>query len=399
MRHKCRLRNCRRGADRRSTRIRYARRLKTVPMRVLMAAGGTGGHIFPALAVAEELRSRHSQKRGMAADSEWNVDFLGTGRGLEGRLIPAAGFPLHVVPTAGLVGMSGRAFLRNLLLLPSTFLQTARVLGELQPDVVLGVGGYVAGPVMLEAALRDIPTLLIEPNAVPGLTNRLLGPAVRVAAVGFDQAAKFYGTKACVTGHAVRRPFFEIEPKPHEPPFTILVVGGSQGSEAINRCVPDALPLIAPSWECLRLIHQTGERDYNVVCEAYRERGFPAQVHPFIDNMPEAFAGADLIISRSGAAAVAELAAAGRASILIPLPSAAEQHQLANARVMAQAGAARLIVQQELTPDRLAAEVRALLDDRRRLAGMEAAARRLSRPQAAERMADLVEQLAGSRPA
>ena len=218
-------------------------------MRTLMAAGGTGGHIFPALAVAEELRRRSGlQSRNIQRDNhavplerrstlqdDCVIEFLGTGRGLEARLIPASGFPLHIVPAAGLKGMPGRKLARGLLVLPRTFLETSRVLHQVQPDVVLGMGGYLAGPVMLQAALQDIPTLLVEPNALPGFTNRLLAPVVRVAAVGFEQAAEFYGTKARVTGHAVRQAFFGIPPKLHEPPFTLLIVGGSQGSAAINR--------------------------------------------------------------------------------------------------------------------------------------------------------------------
>ena len=379
-------------------------------MRTLMAAGGTGGHIFPALAVAEELRRRSGlQSRNIQRDNhavplerrstlqdDCVIEFLGTGRGLEARLIPASGFPLHIVPAAGLKGMPGRKLARGLLVLPRTFLETSRVLHQVQPDVVLGMGGYLAGPVMLQAALQDIPTLLVEPNALPGFTNRLLAPVVRVAAVGFEQAAEFYGTKARVTGHAVRQAFFGIPPKLHEPPFTLLIVGGSQGSAAINRCLCESLPLFAGEAKRLRLIHQTGERDYNVVCEAYRERGLPAQVYPFIENMPEMFARADLVISRSGAAAVAELAAAGKASILIPFPVAADHHQLANAQAMVDAGAARLVVQEELTPERLTTEFRQLLENPERLAAMEQQARQLAHPNAAAHIAELLEELARS---
>jgi UDP-N-acetylglucosamine--N-acetylmuramyl-(pentapeptide) pyrophosphoryl-undecaprenol N-acetylglucosamine transferase len=364
-------------------------------MRTLMAAGGTGGHIFPALTVAEELRTRCELREGIhSSGKRCVIDFLGTGRGLEARLIPASGFTLHTVPAAGLVGITGRRLARNLLVLPRTFIETAKALHQVKPDVVLGMGGYVAGPALLEAALSGIPTLLIEPNAMPGLTNRLLAPIVRFAAVGFEQAANLYGTKAYVTGHAVRKAFFEIPPKVHEPPFTVLVLGGSQGSVAINRCVRETLPLLSRDADRLTFIHQTGERDYNSVCEAYRECGIPAEVHPFIENMPEMFARADLVISRSGAAAVAELAAAGKASILIPFPAAADHHQLANALVMEGAGAARLIVQEDLNPERLGAAVWELLRQPKRLVEMQHAARKLARPDAATRIAELLERLA-----
>jgi UDP-N-acetylglucosamine--N-acetylmuramyl-(pentapeptide) pyrophosphoryl-undecaprenol N-acetylglucosamine transferase len=312
---------------------------------------------------------------------------------------------------------------------------------------------------MLEAALIDIPTILIEPNARPGFTNRLLAPMVRAAAVGFEEAAHLYGEKARVTGHPVRRAFFDIPPRrrvaPVEvtqallavrgraqpgvavSPFTVLVVGGSQGSRAINHAVVGSLPLlvhdVAPGFSPaqggdaatrdvgassagpwpnavrpytpdaglmpanevfpggMRIVHQTGEHDYNEVRKTYQDYGLIAEVHAFIDDMPGALAQADLVISRAGAIAVAELAAAGRASILIPFPGAADQHQLANARAMEKAGAARVIVQSELTPERLAGEIRKLMASPAALELMEIRARRLARPDAAARIADLVE--------
>ena len=364
--------------------------------RVLMAAGGTGGHIFPALAVAEELRGRgKDQERGDSASAGCVIQFLGTGRGLEARLIPAAGFPLRTVRAAGLVGIGGWKQLRNLLVLPRTLVEAAIFLREFQPDVVVGMGGYLAGPVMLEAALRDIPTILIEPNAIPGFTNRALGPLVRVAALGFEESARFYSSKARVTGNPVRKAFYEIRAKDHVAPFTILIVGGSQGSTAINKCVVDSLSLFAADAPPLEFIHQTGQRDYNSVRQGYQDCGIPAEVYPFMENLPEAFARADLIISRSGAAAVAELAAAGKASILVPFHAAAEQHQAENARAFERAGAARVILQPDLTPERLVKQVCRLLGSPRQLAQMERAARSLARPDAAARIANLIEQLAG----
>ena len=385
--------------------------------RVLMVAGGTGGHIFPALAVAEELHNRGGQ-----GGPQYQIEFVGTHRPLEAKLIPAAGFRLRTVTSAGLKGISGMKRLRNLAVLPRTAIEVARILREFRPDVVVGVGGYLAGPVLLEAALLRIPTILIEPNARPGFTNRLLAPVVRAAAVGFEETASLFGKKARVTGHPVRRGFFDIPPRragadtkalrpepepeaavaqvlaqPEEAllPFTILIVGGSQGSRAINRALVDAfaLPELGPAG--IRIIHQTGEHDYNEVRTTYRERGVTAEVHAFIDDMPGTLAQADLVISRAGAIAVAELAAAGRASVLIPFPGAADQHQLENARAMERAGAARVIVQSELTPERLAATVRELMACPASLERMGCAARSLARPDAASRIADLVEAFAG----
>ena len=365
------------------------------PLRVLMVAGGTGGHIFPALAVAEELRerSKHHQPGARACE----ILFLGTGRGLEARLIPAAGFPLRTVAAAGLKGIGGWRKLRNLLVLPRSALETALVLRDFRPDVVVAIGGYLAGPAMLEAALKDIPTLLIEPNAVPGFTNRILTPVVRLAAVAFEETASLYGAKGCLTGHAVRKAFSFVPRKEHVPPFTVLVLGGSQGSAAINECVVKSLPLVANDVERVRFIHQTGDRDYNAVRQAYQERGLTAEVHAFIENVPEAFARADLIVSRAGATAVAELAAAGKAALLIPFPGATDQHQLENARAMERAGAAGVIEQKDLNPERLVKDVCELLTDPARLLEMESNARKLARPDAASRIADLIEGLAVGR--
>jgi UDP-N-acetylglucosamine--N-acetylmuramyl-(pentapeptide) pyrophosphoryl-undecaprenol N-acetylglucosamine transferase len=361
-------------------------------LRFLMVAGGTGGHIFPALAVAEELRARGARLERSRA--KYLIEFLGTKRPLEARLIPGAGFPLRTVNAAGLKGVSGFRGVRNLLMLPRTAVATARVLRDFQPQVVVGVGGYLAGPVMVEAALHDIPTLLIEPNALPGFTNRALAPVVRLAAVGFAQAARFYGEKARVTGLPVRAAFHAIPSKRHESPFSMLIVGGSQGSKALNELMVQCAPLLRRESGWLELVHQTGEKDYHAVREAFLEHGVRAHVHVFIEDMPGALAQADLVVSRAGAAALAELAAAGRAALLIPFPGATDQHQLANARAWEQAGAARVILQAELTPERLIRETHELLSDPLKLMEMERAAKSLARPEAAADIADLVEELA-----
>ena len=357
-----------------------------------MAAGGTGGHIFPALAVAAELRQRALRRAPAGMDCA--IEFLGTVRGLESRLIPAAGFPLRTVSAAGLKGIRGWRKWRNLMILPRSSIETALVLRDFQPDVVVGIGGYLAGPAMVEAALRDIPTLLIEPNVVPGFTNRVLAPVVRLAAVGFAEAAPIYGAKARVTGHPVREVFYQRPPKQHVSPFTVMVLGGSQGAAPINACVVKSLRLFAEDVPGVRFIHQTGDRDYNGVRQAYAEQGISADVYAFIDEVAEAFARADLVISRAGALTVAELAAAGKAAVLIPFGAAANQHQLENARALGRAGAARVIVQNQLTPRELVTTVRELLSHPERLLEMEQRARSLARPDAAAHIADLVEELA-----
>jgi UDP-N-acetylglucosamine--N-acetylmuramyl-(pentapeptide) pyrophosphoryl-undecaprenol N-acetylglucosamine transferase len=362
------------------------------PVRFLMVGGGTGGHIFPALAVAQELRARGARLERFG--TKYLIEFLGTKRPLEARLIPGAGFPLRTVNAVGLKGMSAFRGMWNLMVLPRTAVATAKVLRDFHPQVVVGVGGYLAGPVMVEAALQDIPTLLIEPNALPGFTNRVLGPVVRLAAVAFEQAARFYGEKARVTGLPVRPAFHAVPSKRHEAPFTILVVGGSQGSKAINELMVQCVPLLKRESAWLKVVHQTGETDYNAVREAFLEHGVTAHVQAFIEDMPGALSQADLVVSRAGAAAVAELTAAGRAALLIPFPAATDQHQLANARSLERAGAARVVLQAELTPERLMREIRDLLSEPSRLIEMERAAKSLARPEAAARIADLVEELA-----
>ncbi len=269
------------------------------------------------------------------------------------------------------------------------------VLREFQPDVVVGMGGYLAGPAMLEAALEDVPTVLIEPNAVPGFTNRVLAPVVRRAAVAYEETADYFGAKASLTGAPVRKAFFNVTAKEHLPPFTVLVLGGSQGSKAINQSVIETVKHLASGRIGFHLVHQTGERDYVAVQEAYQGLGVEVDVFPFIDDVPQALARADLVISRAGAISVAELAAAGKASLLVPFPLATDQHQRENARVFERAGAASAIDQHELTPERLAEEICGLLAQPERLKRMEKAAKTLARPDAVERIADMIEELAG----
>ena len=361
-------------------------------VRILMAAGGTGGHIFPALAVADELRRRSGP--GGAGGVQYETVFLGTGRGLESRVIPAAGYRLETIQGAGLKGISGWKRVLNAARLPRSAFEAARVLYRLRPRAVLGIGGYISGPVMLEASLVGIPTLLYEPNAIPGFTNRVLAPVVRLAAVGFESSLAVYGSKGRLTGHPVRQEFYGVEPRIHKPPYTILVVGGSQGARALNQCLVESLPLFRSLGEgTLSFIHQTGEADYNAVKAAYGSQWAGSEVCAFIDSIVEAFSRADLVVCRAGATTVAELAAAGKASILIPYPSATDQHQLHNARALERAGAARVIEQKDLKPALLVDCVMKLLGDHANLAEMEQRAKGLASPQAAARIADLLEDL------
>jgi len=353
-------------------------------MKVMMAGGGTGGHVFPALAVAAELRRRSSVNQ---------VLFVGVEQGIETTVVPAAGLPLRTLPGAGFKGMSAGAKLRSISLLPRSLWGSVQLLREFRPDVVFGVGGYASGPATLVAALGGWPTVLFEPNAAPGLTNRLLGPLVTRAAVTYEETAYRFGMKAVRTGSPVREEFLRVPRKKHAPPFTLLIFGGSRGALAVNAAVVDVLPLLA-SRIPLRFIHQTGEKDYDAVRTAYARRGINADVRPFINDMAARFAEADLVICRAGASTVAELAAAGRAAILVPFPHATDQHQLRNAEAMERAGAARLVEQDTYASARLAGEVLRLLARPEQLAQMEAAARRLAVPNAAARIADLIDSVA-----
>jgi UDP-N-acetylglucosamine--N-acetylmuramyl-(pentapeptide) pyrophosphoryl-undecaprenol N-acetylglucosamine transferase len=355
---------------------------------LLIAGGGTGGHVFPALAVAEEWLGR---RRGSA---ERCVVFVGTERGMEARLVPQAGLPLELIRVRGLKGIGGAKLLCNLAMVPVGLWDSEAILRRHRFDVALGVGGYASGPMMLLAILHRIPTVVFEPNVKPGLTNRVLaGVATRIA-VAYQATAVRFGSKAVLTGCPIRKEFFAIAPKPHQQPFTILITGGSRGALPINRAVVDSLDRLALRKSQLFIVHQTGERDYNAVRVAYARRQFQAEVVPFIENMAERFAQADLIVSRSGAITVAEVSASGRAAIFIPFGAATDAHQTSNAQAMQDAGAARLLPQDELTPERLATEIFSLLDQPHRIQEMEDCARSLARPRAVEEIVDLLEGVA-----
>lgn len=352
-------------------------------MRVIVAGGGTGGHVIPALAVAHELRALYGAQ----------VVFVGTARGIETRLVPAAGYELKLVEVGALKRVSLATRLRTLLALPVAIARASGIIQEFRPDVVIGVGGYASGPAMLAAALSSVPTLAFEPNVVPGFANRLLASMVSMAAVHFPQTCRYF-RRCRVTGVPVRRAFFELHPRTGERP-TLLVFGGSQGARAINAAVTGALPALRERLPDLHVIHQTGERDYNDAQAAYLRAGISAEVSPFIENMPQVFGRADLLLCRSGASTVAEITAAGKPAIFVPFPHAADDHQLRNAEALAAVGAAVIVPEKELTSERVVNEVVVLLNDRQRLASMAAAARALSHADAAGDIARMAARLAG----
>ena len=357
-------------------------------MRVLIAAGGTGGHIYPGIAVAKEI---------VARDPSSVVRFVGTARGLENRLVPQAGFELSIIESAGLVNMGLMQRLRGLLVLPKSFVGARRVIKSFAPDVVVGAGGYVSGPVLMTASLMRLPTVLMESNAVPGFTNRRLARFVDAAAVSFAAALPYFPGKGVVTGNPVRREFFDIKPKLRDPQkVSLLLFGGSQGSRAINDAMIATLPHLESRRARLHVMHQTGPADFAKVRDAYASSGWmDANVREYIDDMVTAFSENDLVISRAGATTSAELMAAGKAGIMVPLPGQLEQTR--NAEAMQKAGAARMIVQSELNGARLAKEIVALVDSPEEITRMEEAARKMGRRDAAAVTVDLIEKAVGGR--
>lgn len=347
---------------------------------ILIAAGGTGGHLFPGIAVADELRRR---------DAATRVVFVGTPRGLESRLLPRAGYELVLLPILPLNAVGFARLVRGLLALPWAVARAVALVRRLRPAAVLGVGGYAGGPVCLVAALMGVRSVILEPNARPGFTNRVLRPLVRHAACAYEEARLAFGAKGVLTGNPVRDGFASVPHKQHRAPLTLLVFGGSQGSLVLNQALVAALPHL-PGAERLRLVHQTGETQRDAVAAAYAAAGREAEVVAFLDDMQRRFAEADLVLSRSGATTCAELTAAGKASLLVPFAQAADDHQRVNARTLAAAGAAAMLEERDLGGLGLAQALAALLDEPARITAMEQAARRLGRPDAAARVADLL---------
>lgn len=356
------------------------------PLRVLIAGGGTGGHIIPALAVARELCARHSAE----------VLFVGTERGIETRLVPQAGFRLHLIKVGPLKNVSLATRMQTLLDIPRSLFACCRLIGEFKPDVVFGVGGYASGPAMAAAVMLHVPTMAFEPNAMPGLANRLVGKHVQAAAVNFPAAARWF-RNAEVTGIPVRPGFFSLGGPPLGPPH-LLIFGGSQGARLFNLALPGILLDLLDAVPQMTILHQCGQRHVESTQAAFAAtRADPARwrVDPFLDDMPTEFAKAHLILSRSGASTVAELAAAGKPSLLVPFAAAADDHQKRNAEEMVKAGAALMLTETELADrDRLLQALTNLLRDPNRLAAMATAAKTQAHRGAAELIADRLAALA-----
>jgi UDP-N-acetylglucosamine--N-acetylmuramyl-(pentapeptide) pyrophosphoryl-undecaprenol N-acetylglucosamine transferase len=356
-------------------------------VRVLIAGGGTGGHVIPALAIARELRDRH------AAD----VRFVGTARGLETRLVPEAGFPLELIKVGQLKNVSFTTRLRTFADLPLGLLRCTALLRSFGPHVVVGVGGYASGPAMMAAVLLRLPTVAYEPNAVPGLANRLVGKFVSAAAVNFEQTTAYF-RNATVTGVPVREAIFAVRPRDPAAPPRLLITAGSQGAKVFNETLPLIVVRLLDAVPGLSILHQSGSRTFAEVQAAYKASGAdPArwEVRAFIEDMPAQYEACDLVLARSGST-VAELAAAGKPSLLVPFPQAADDHQRRNAEILQQAGAAVLLLQPQVTPETLLAELVRLFEDRPGLLEMGKNARTLAHPGALARIGAMVASLAGS---
>jgi UDP-N-acetylglucosamine--N-acetylmuramyl-(pentapeptide) pyrophosphoryl-undecaprenol N-acetylglucosamine transferase len=358
---------------------------------MVVAGGGTGGHVFPGIALAEEVVTRHPKN---------DVIFVGTARGLESQVVPAAGFPIELVEVKGLKGKGLLGFLLNLLLLPRAFLHSFAILRRWRPDVVVGVGGYASGPLVLAAWLLRIPTAVQEQNAIAGVTNRILGLFVKAAFIAFPEAAgSFRRGRVHQLGNPIRRQLLDNFMRPssdHARP-RLLVFGGSQGAHALNMRVVEALPHLADLRQRIVIVHQTGGRDREQVERGYRAVGFEPDVREFITDMSRAYAEADLVVCRAGATTLAELTVCKKPSILVPFPAAADNHQVVNAQSLVAAGAAVMIEERDLTGELLAAEIRAILANPERRERMARAAGRLGSPAAAREIADVCTELVDTR--
>ncbi len=357
-------------------------------MKVIIAGGGTGGHLFPGIAVAEELVARGHEVR-----------FVGTQKGIEARAVPKAGYPLDFIDIAGIKRRGFGGALSGLLRVPRAMAQSRAILKREAPDVVVGVGGYASGPMVLAAALGGRPTAILEQNSIPGFTNKTLGKFVKRVFGAFETAAKSFPQKKYkLVGNPVRKPVCDAlaaagaDGAKNED--GVLVVGGSQGAHAVNELVLEAMKLLAAEGVAPRLTHQTGEADREDFARRYAEAGVAADVRAFIDDMGAAYRAAAVVIGRAGASTLAELTMVGKPAILIPFPFAADDHQTVNARELAAAGAARLLPQAQTSPAELAATLRELLHDAAARGAMAAASRALGRPRAHAEIADAIEALA-----
>ena len=352
----------------------------------VFAAGGTGGHVFPALAVARILHSAGHK-----------VLFIGRQASIEAKLVAQAGFDMSYIRSAGLNRVGWKAQVRSASLLPGSVASAFAILRKFRPDAVFSTGGFVAGPVMLAARAARIPFVIMEPNATPGFANRRMARGARRILLGFPSAASWSPpARTEVIGVPVRSEFFQLHSQPHDC-FTVIVTGGSQGSRTLNRASRESWPLFRNSQSPVAVLHQCGVSEFPALAEEFRSSGVAGEVVPFFDDMPDAFSRADVIVGRAGAGGVSEIAAAGMASILVPLPFAADDHQRRNAEALVNVGAARLVPDREMNGERLYREVEDLRTHPELLSAMRREVRQFARPHAADRASSVLEQVAAER--
>ncbi len=354
-------------------------------MRCVIAGGGTGGHFFPGMAIAEAFVEREKGNE---------VLFIGTEKGIEAKILPGGKFPLRTIRAKPFQGRSLLEKLKAVWGLPMAISQACTILKEFQPHFVLGVGGYASGPTLLAASLLGMKRVIQEQNVIPGMTNRILKWFSERIFVSFEEAKKYFPEKkTLLTGNPIRKEFFaalreDKGRKEKRDRFTLLIFGGSAGAHRINRAMVEALGYLQGMKSSLKIIHQTGKEDLPFVSEEYREKGFEAVVKPFFEDLALSYRISDLVICRSGASTVAELAVCGKAALLIPYPYAAHDHQWINAKKLVDLGAARMILDQELSGRIMAQAILNLHDHPEERAKMEEAIQRLARPRAAEEIVD-----------
>ena len=356
-------------------------------MRVMIAGGGTGGHLFPGLAVAEEFKSR---------DASTEVIFVGTESGIEARIVPREGYPIRFLRAEGLVGVTFIKKIKAIIKAIFSMIDSYRIIQTVRPDIVIGVGGYASGAVMLLAYLMSIPTMILEQNSVPGLTNKILGKLVNTVCITYQESISFFPkAKTFLTGNPVRVHIFKGNAETgyrlfslEKGLFTVFAFGGSSGARSINRALAEALPYLQDLKGKIQFLHQTGEKDYENIRNAYRESGFQGTIAPFVYQMGEAYAVADLVISRAGATTLAELTALGKPAILIPYPFAAGNHQELNARKLQEIGAAKMILDRELRGETLAGSIKDLFINETMRQEMQKNSRSVGRPDACTKVVD-----------
>ncbi len=353
--------------------------------RIIIAGGGTGGHLYPGIAVAKEFQKRYK-----------NIEilFVGTANGIEYRVLPKEGFRLETIRIAGFFGKGLLKKIATLFMLPFSIIDSFRILRRFKPQCVIGVGGYASGPLVLSSAIMRIPNVILEENVVPGATNRLLSYFTKKAVVAFEDTKRFLrnGADVVVVGNPIREEIYK-KPRRKSDKFTLLIFGGSLGAHTINMKMAEAVDYLKEFKEKIKIIHQTGEADYSLVKDAYNKAGFDAEVMPFIYDMASAYANADLVVCRAGATTVAELTACGKAAIMVPFPFATHNHQEMNARALSEAGAGEMMLNKDLSGKVLANRIIYYLNNRSKIEEMEKKSMSLGKRDAASKMADLCEGL------